>query len=322
MKNNFSSRNSPDRARIIVRPLVCMLLLPFLAGCPDLTQVQQFAKAADGAKTSITAIASDFKGSCDRQNLYVHLPPGPPPNPPPPQACSSGDDLTKVGNNLVAEQNVLLEYIDTLGTFAGSDASGFEKEAPTLNTSFKTAGLDTTQQAMASAAGTLASDITKMATAGYREKKILEILKDADPAVTQLTTGLADQVATQADVAALSGGAAPPGGGTSYLELLGNEQVVLNSYYQIPLAKDPNSAAGILLNVQYQSLLGQLQARENAAVAYRQLMISIGQAHAKLLADAQSGDFDKASVQKIATDLAQPISDMTNAISTLVQDAR
>jgi hypothetical protein len=154
MKNNFSSRNSPDRARIIVRPLVCMLLLPFLAGCPDLTQVQQFAKAADGAKTSITAIASDFKGSCDRQNLYVHLPPGPPPNPPPPQACSSGDDLTKVGNNLVAEQNVLLEYIDTLGTFAGSDASGFEKEAPTLNTSFKTAGLDTTQQAMASAAGT------------------------------------------------------------------------------------------------------------------------------------------------------------------------
>jgi hypothetical protein len=302
------------------RLLVWMLFLPFLAGCPDLSQVQQLAKTADGAKSSITAIAADLKGSCDRQNLYVHLPPGPPPDPPPPaQACINGEDLDKLGKNLVVEQNILLQYIDTLGNLAGKDAPGFEKEAPSLNSSFKTAGLNTSQQAMAASVGTLASNITRMATAGYREKKILEILEDADPAVIQLTTGLADQVATQADVMP---GALLQNGGTSYLQLLRNEEVVLNSYFQIPLAKDPNSPAGILLNIHYHKTLAELETREDAAMAYRKLMISIGQAHTKLLAGAKSGNFDKASVKKIAMGLAQPVSDMANAITTLVQDSR
>ena len=150
----------------------------------------------------------------------------------------------------------------------------------------KSAGLNTTQQAMAASAATLASDITKMATAGYREKKILEILKNADPAVIQLTTGLADQVATQADLTPTAPGVPPPAGGTSYLQLLRNEEVGLNSYYQIPIARDPNSAAGTLLNVEYHSTFDQLKAREDAAVAYRKLMISIGQ---KLMYEVASG---------------------------------
>jgi len=290
-----------------------------MGGCPDLSQVQQLAKTADGAKSSITNIAADFKGSCDRQNLYVHLPPGPPPAVPPQQACITGDDLDKLGENLVVEQNILMQYIDTLGTLAGTDASGFEKTAPSLDSSFKNAGLSTNQQSMAKSAGTLAAQMTKFATAGYREKKILEILRDADPAVTALSSGLADQVATEADV---TPGTAVPMAGTSYLQLLRNEEVVLNSYYQIPLAKDPNSSAGTLLNVQYHSALAELKARENAAIAYRKFMISIGQAHAKLLAGAQRGNFDKASVKKIAQDLAQPISDMIDAITTLQKDAR
>jgi hypothetical protein len=299
--------------------VICTLLLPLMGGCPDLSQVQQLAKTVDGAKSSITTIAADFKGSCDRQNLYVHLPPGPPPAVPPEQACITGEDLDKLGKNLVVEQNTLMQYIDTLGTLAGTDASGFEKTAPSLDLSFKNAGLSTTQQSMAKSAGTLAAQITKFATAGYREKEILEILKDADPAVAELSLGLADQVATEAD---LIPGTSAPIGGTSYLELLRNEEVVLNSYYQIPLAKDPNSAAGTLLNIQYHSALAELKARENAAIAYRKLMISIEEAHANLLVGAQSGNFDKASVKKIAQDLAQPISDMINAITTLQKDAR
>ncbi len=291
--------------------LVWILLIPLLTGCPDLSQVQELAKTADGAKAGIAAIAADFKGSCERQNLYVHLPPGPPPSPPPPHACLNGEDLDNVGKNLVVEQNVLLKYFDTLGNLAGTEATGFEKVAPSLNTTFKTAGLNTSQQAMAASAGTLASSITKMVTAGYREKKIVEILKEADPAVTQLTTGLADQVAPQAGQ-----------GETSYVQLLSNEEEVLKAYYETPIAKDPSSSAGLLLNVQYHSKLARLAARREAGIAYRKLMISIGQAHRKLLAAAQSGNFDKATVKRIAASLAQPISDMTSSIITLEQNAR
>jgi hypothetical protein len=57
-------------------------------------------------------------------------------------------------------------------------------------------------------------------------------------------------------------------------------------------------------------------------MAYRKLMISLGLAHAKLLAGAQSGNFDKASVEKIAKELAQPVSDIVNAITALQQDMR
>jgi hypothetical protein len=298
---------------------ICLPLLVFLFGCPNLSQVQQFAKTSDAAKTSITAIAADFKGTCDRQNLYVHLLPGPPPSPPPQKACVNGDDLEKLGNNLIVEQNVLLQYINTLGNLAGTDAVGFEKEAPKLDTNFKTAGFNTTQQSMAASAGTLASYITKMATLEYRKRKILEILRGADPAITKLTTGLANQVATASDVEDTGGTSQP---GTSYFQLLSNEKDLLDSYYQVPLATDPSSSAGTLLNDQYHNARGQLKARQDAAKAYRKLMISIGQAHNKLLTGAESGNFNRESVEKIAKDLAQPISDMTSAITTLEKDSR
>jgi len=309
---NLPKRDIPGRGAISVGALCCTLFLPCLAGCPDLSQVQQFAKTSDGAESAVTLIAADFKGSCDRQNLYV-LPP-PPPAKPPPQPCVNGDDLGKLGNNLIAEQNILFEYIDTLGTLAGTDASGFEAEAPSLGTSFGNAGLSATQQDMANAVGTLAAQITKMATAAYREKKILEILKDADPAVQTLTKGLADQVAPPPAPAAATG--------TSYLELLGNEETLLKSYYEIPLAKDPDSLTAILVRNQDVAALDQLKAREEAAKAYRTLMIAIGQAHAKLLADSEKKGFNKDAVKKISKDLAQPVAEITGAITSLQKDLR
>jgi hypothetical protein len=312
MQNHFlSPLNIPRRVAVSITPLVLTLFMPFLVGCPDLNQVQQLAKTADGAKSSITAIAADFKGTCDRQNRYIHIKPD---QPPPTKPCISGEDLEMLGKNLIAEQNILLEYMDTLGTLAGTDASGFEKIAPSLNTQFKTAEYTSTQQEMAASAGTLASNITKMATAVYREKKILEILKDADPAVQKLTQGLANQVASDPKSSAQPSI-------LTYLGLLKNEEICLDSYYQNPLLKD-DSLTGMLVRVQYRDALAQLKARENAASAYWTLMNSIGQAHAKLLADSQNGGFSKANVQKIAKDLAQPVSDMTSAISTLQTDMR
>jgi hypothetical protein len=323
MKRSVSLRSrTVAQFQRLARWLICVLLVPFLTGCPDLSQVQQLAKTADAAKPGVAVIAADFKGSCDRQNLYVHLPPGPPPNPPPTKACLNGDDLQKLGDNLAVEQGILLQYLDTLGTLAGTDAAGFEKAAPSLNTSFKTAGFTTDQQQMAGSAGSLASDITKIATLSYRKQKILEILKDADPAVTHLTMGLADQVVAASDVTPGAVVASQAEHGPSYFQLLSNEEDVLKSYYQIPLAKDPNSAAGTLLNVQYHNALDQLQARKAAAVAYRKLMISIGQAHSKLLAAAQNGNFDTASVKKLASELSQPVSDMVTAIAALQKDTR
>jgi len=206
--STFSVRGGPMRSPACVKPvrrafvLASGMSLVFLTGCPNLTQVQQLATTADSGKTAAATIAGDFTASCDRQNMLINLPPGPPPVPPPNKACTDGADFTQVGKNLTAEQSILFAYFDSLGKLSSADATGFEKAAPALNTSFKNAGLTTVQQGMAGAAGSLAADITKLATAGYRSSAIEKILNSSDAAVQTLTTGLANEIV-------------PPGGGHS-----------------------------------------------------------------------------------------------------------
>lgn len=287
-----------------------LLLTVLLAGCVNLDQVTALAKVADGAKTSLPVIAADFKGSCDRQNLYVHLPPGPPPVPPPPKACVNGDEFEKLGNNLIAEQNVLLDYFDALGKLASSSSAGFKKSVGTLSTSFKDAGLSAKQQTMATSAGNLASAISDMALQGYRKEKIAEIVGNADSDVTILANGLANQVAPAEGVAPSA---------TSYVFLLSNESQVIGSYYSVPLAKDPDSQTAILVNRQWQDDVSQLNARMNAAQAYRKLMVSLAAAHAKLATDTKGGHFN---IKQIGKDLGPDVVQMEEAITALQKDAR
>lgn len=178
---------------------------------------------------------------------------------------------------------------------------------------------------MAAAAGSIAADITKLVTLGYREKEIVGILKSADGPVQTLTVGLANQVAPEVpDTFAETPCAFTPPAGTppSYLTELCNEDLNLHSYYDVPLAGEKDPAVAILLQAQYDSALEQLQAREAAALAYRKLMLSLGTAHSKLLASSAKGNFDSAAVKEIAQALSGPLSDMANAINTLQKDAR
>jgi hypothetical protein len=287
-----------------------LLLTLLLAGCVELDQVTALAKVADGAKTSLPVIAADFKGSCDRQNLYVHLPPGPPPVLPPPKACVSGDDLEKLGSNLVVEQNVLLDYFDALGKLASSTSAGFQKSVGGLSGSFKDAGLSAAQQTMATSAGSLASAISDLALQGYRKKKIAVIIGKTDKDVTILANGLADQVAPAAAKAPST---------TSYISLLDNESGLIDSYYSIPLAQDPNSLAAIIVNRQWQEDVNQLNARKDAAQAYRKLMLSLATAHATMTRDAKGGHFD---IKQLGKDLGPDVAQMETAIADLQKDVR
>jgi hypothetical protein len=308
----ISAYAKPRRHALI---LASAMSLVFLTGCPNLTQVQQLATTVDGGKVAAATIAGDYSASCDRQNQLLK------------SSCSSSNraEFAQIGTNLATEQDILFAYFDTLGKLASADATGFETAAPKLNTSFQTAGLTATQQAMAGAAGSLAADIAKIVTLGYREKEILEILKSADDPVQKLTNGLADQVAPNVPEAYTDQPCkfVPPAGTPpSYLTNLCNEDSNLHSYYDIPIASEKDAGTAILLQAQYDSALDQLHTRENSALAYRKLMLSLGTAHSKLLAAASKGNFDAAAVKEIAQALSGPMSDMANAVNTLQKDAR
>lgn len=310
----ISNRVKPVRCAFVLGSGISLVLL---TGCPNLTQVKQLATTADAGKAAAATIASDYSASCDRQNRLLK------------SSCSSGVEFAHIGTNLAAEQDILFAYFDNLGKLASADATGFETAAPKLNTSFQTAGLTTTQQAMAGAAGSLAADITKLVTLGYQEKEILEILKSADNPVQQLTTGLADQVAPAppqdppADYDT-SPCKYPPLAGTppSYLTVLCNEDTSLQSYYNIPLTGEKDPAIVVLLQAQYDNAYAELRTREAAALAYRTLMLSLGTAHSKLLAVASKGNFNSDAVKAIAQALSGPMSDMASAINALQNDAR
>jgi hypothetical protein len=290
----------------VAKIFVSSLIFASLSGCFDLNEVTQLAKTADGAKANLITIAADFKGSCDRQNLYV---PVPPPAPPPPEPCVNSDDLDKLGKNLVVEQNVLLSYFNALGKLASIDPTGFEKSANDLDTSFKTAGLSTAQQKAASATAKLASAISKLVLGEYREHTIVSIVKDYNDDVVALANSLAEQVAP-CDPSAEH--CSPDGTAASYTSLLENERVVMDSYYTIPLGqylatnKDLDSLVAILVQRQYQLDKTQLQSREDAAKAYRKLMLSLAKAHGKLADAAKNNKFDVKQLSKdLLPDLAQ-----------------
>ncbi len=296
-----------SRLPAAIRSLAILLLLPMLPGCTDLNQVKELAKEADTAKPALIPIAADFKGSCDRANSYAGFPP-------PPAAflpCKNAADLEKLGKNILKEQSLLLDYFDALGTLADTDATGFEKAAPSLDTTFDSNALSATQLEMAKDAGTIAADITKLVTLRYREKKIAQLLWEAEPAVQRLTRGLANQVAPGSDLPAI----------TSYLGLLSNEDIALKTYYEIPLTRDSSSPSALLLLNQYQKALAEQARRKDAAKSYRKLMLALGEAHTKLLHDSERNGFDKAAAKKLVQDLAGPAQEISEAIDSLRKDA-
>jgi hypothetical protein len=325
----YSRFTASCRFRSVVLAAIACTILPVLAGCPDLTQVQQLSKTADQGQTSANALAADFAGTCSRDNLYVHVPSGQFNDlaAAPPKACINAADLESIGKNQIAAQTVLFAYFDALGRLASTDATGFEAAAPKLDSGFKTAGLSATQQDMAAASGTLASLVTKVVTAGYRAHEVEKLLQEADPAVQTLTLALANMIAPAGvnkdqpcPLPAPNPQQKIPE--ISYFGLLCNEQGVVNLYYQGPLNADSQSLAAILVSSEYKTALDQLKTHMDAASAYRTLMLSLGSAHAKLVADSKKGNFDKATIKRIASDLSEPMSDATDAVNKLQKELR
>ena len=94
---------------------------------------------------------------------------------------------------------------------------------------------------------------------------------------------------------------------------------MIDSYYAVPLAKDPNSLAAILVNRQWQDDVNQLNARMNAAQAYRKLMVSLAAAHWKLASDTKGGHFD---IKTLGKDLGPDVVQIEEAVAALQKDLR
>jgi hypothetical protein len=292
---------SPCRRAAFLQGVLLVIPVYSLVGCTNLDEVAALPKLAHGAKTALPLLAKDLKGSCDRQNFYSN----PADNPTAVPSCSLGDTYVKLGNNMISEQSILLAYFDALGKLAGGSTSGFSKSISGIDANLKVAGLETDQQKMASAAGKLAAAIAGMITDGYKRKKLAEIVKAANDDVAILANGLADQIDSDSRA--------------SYTQELGAEQTNLSTYYGIPIAQANDPLGKLNAYGDWQSAREKLQSRRDAAKAYRTLMISLRDAHAKLKDESANNHFDSKAIAKA---LGPYLSDIESSIQDLQRDLR
>jgi hypothetical protein len=139
-------------------------------------------------------------------------------------------------------------------------------------------------------------------------------IRNTNGAVKIATTGLANQVCPDPE---------PMAGGNiaSYMGILQNEDNAISSFYDVIERKyGTDNPSGALLRLQHLAALADQDKRREAARAYRKYMLALQDAHTKLVNN--TGTFGKSDTANIAKELAQPLSDMADAINTLQKDAR
>lgn len=178
-------------------------------------------------------------------------------------AIDSCSQFQAEGKELTTMSNVLDAYFKSMEQLAGFDTVALGGNVETIAENATTAAdLSTTQ---IESAGKLANLITQLATAGYQRKRLFELLKAADPEVTDVTQAFDQATKT-------------------YLDLLNQEQQTLAAQYQ-SVGDASTGSTLFLLNHAYSQDLDKLQQRRTEANAYLDVTKNIREGHHKLVAN-------------------------------------
>jgi hypothetical protein len=272
------------------------LCLLCVGGCVNLDDVAGLTKLADSARETLPAVVADIPASCQRHNSLLHTKHrAERPASLQVQDCKPYQD---VAFHLSKDQNVLIAYFDSLGKLASNAPLSYDKSIDTnVTTTEKVPNLSRETIAASSAAQKIAKILADVATKAYREHKVDSIIKNTDHDVQELTADLKKVVAVE------------------YSGILSNENEILDTYYEGPMAAGGKSErlALILVQRQYDADTAALQSRKSAATAYGKVMDSLAQLHGKLKAEA----LKKASLREIAQQIGPDIANLKDAISEL-----
>jgi hypothetical protein len=171
----------------------------------------------------------------------------------------------------------------------------------TINANVTDTGANTALSANAATAGKDAQSILKsladVATRGYREKKLGQLIQQNDPAIQSLTQALRKVVAVD------------------YALLLSNEELSMDSFYQGPMASAQPSErlTLILVQRQYAHDKAAMQSRKENIAAYGRIMDDISALHTKLKQEAAG----KASIVQICKQVTPLVLSLSAALSDI-----
>lgn len=262
-----------------------------LAGCADLKGIRKFSdSAADTA--SYTGLTSYYLGEFDHSKRYEED-----------AAKKKQLDQESIGRRkqekaLLGLHRGVQDYMKALGALASDEVISYDESLKKLGDEIKNTKL--VSETQVDAYQKITGIIAKAATDGYRQRKLKQLIGDANEPFQKIAVALGEIVSS------------------GYVLSLDNELDVMNSYYKevIKLAP-PNDPGTEMVKETWRTKKEDLAARRQACLAYADTIQKIAQAHQELFSNKDKLDA-KATLDLIMS-YAQDIDDLRNNIKELTK---
>ena len=266
---------------VILLPATLAILV-FLSACADLQSIRQFADASADS-VGYTALSKDYSQSMERLKRYQ----------------DNNTMLDKAFQTRKAQQTALLalhkgveKYLHALGALAADELISYDASVDSLAAEIKKAKL--IDDSKADAFGSLTKLVAKAATDLYRQRKLNQMIGEANTDFQTVITALRDIVEKD------------------FTSSLDNEAATIDKYYKeiIILSKKtpPQHAAIALLMEKWQEKSDAVKEKKQACNLYAKTLKTIGEGH-QMLFDNK----DKLSTKQVL----DRITAYSKAVSTL-----
>ncbi len=279
--------NVPRFRQAIVAAVATSLMV--VCACTDTDEITQFAKASKAVGQAFPNIAEQGEASCKRANSFINQQR----NPLPELDCGI---YPKLKPALVKVNEVLFDYIGSLGKLAAADTSkvsgGFDK----LSTDLKQAdpNISKANQDKVSAASGLAKAITNLWAKGYRQHELSKIIQGNNKAVQDVTQFLSEYAAAK------------------YQQSFSDEWRYEDSYCDAMKAPAAEPLATDLLDRTCKADKPHIDAQVKAITDYQKALSTIAATHQKLYDEA--GHWDS---KKLVQDLGPEIVSLGKAAASV-----
>jgi hypothetical protein len=228
-----------------------------LAGCADLKSIRKFAdSAADTA--SYTDLTADYIGGPDRMKQYQ-------------ESEDRKAELAKESAAREKQEKALLglhrgiqDYMNAIGALASDEVISYDASLQKLGNEIKATKMISDPETADAYQG-IARILLKAATDGYRQKKLKQLIDEANAPFQKVAGALKELV------------------GGAYLLSLTNEMEVLDLYYKDVVrqaqANDPGTE---MVKDTWRTKREELEKREKACVTYAATIGKIAEAHQAL----------------------------------------
>jgi hypothetical protein len=257
MKGYFMTYLRKSRTAIALLAVsVGSLLLCY--GCANLTGIREFAKTSAEA-AAFQGITRDFVTTLERREALVK-PPGAPPI-----AQETLKERKDLKNELDAAQQVLVNYMKALEALSSSDLIVYNTELDAFGKSLSDAKIASKKEV--STYKVAANLIVRISADLYRQRKLKEIIPDADPYIGQAITMMKEIITD------------------NYLLSISNEEDQIDLFFKKILASaDAKDVLGLSMLARFSSVevRDHIQSKRQAVEKYLEILDKILEGHERM----------------------------------------